>query len=126
MGFWIFLLVSNLLIPLIMILFGFYFAKKAPTTINHVFGYRTTMSMKTPETWAFAHIHCGRLWARLGWVLFTFSILAMLLLYGKGSDTIGAWGAALSLIQLLVLILSIIPTELALRKTFDSAGKRKT
>jgi uncharacterized membrane protein len=126
MGFWIFLFVSNLLIPLIMILFGSYFKKKAPKTINHVFGYRTTMSMKTPETWVFAHTHCGRIWARVGWALLTFSILAMLLLYGKGIDTIGAWGAALSLIQLLVLILSIIPTELALRKIFDSSGKRRT
>ena len=40
--------------------------KKAPDSINPVFGYRTTMSMKNRDTWEFAHQYCGKLWWILG------------------------------------------------------------
>lgn len=46
MGFWIFMLVMNLLIPATMAGFGRAFLKKAPGKINYAFGYRTSMSMK--------------------------------------------------------------------------------
>ena len=46
MGFWIFVLIMDLLIPCVMIGFGKYFMKKAPNEINAMFGYRTSMSMK--------------------------------------------------------------------------------
>ena len=61
MGFWIFMLIMVLLIPLMMIGFGRLFLKKAPGTINAAFGYRTSMSMKNKDTWEFAHRYCGRL-----------------------------------------------------------------
>ena len=74
MGFWIFLLIMCLMIPGLMLLFGFRFRKSAPKEINPVFGYRTDLSMKNRETWRFAHEHCGRLWIRLGLVLLPVSI----------------------------------------------------
>ena len=55
MGFWIFMLIMDLLLPFTMIGFGRYFMKKAPKEINSVFGYRTSMSMKNKDTWEFAH-----------------------------------------------------------------------
>ena len=51
MGFWIFMLIMDLLIPFTMIGFGKMFLKKAPDQINYVFGYRTSMSMKNQDTW---------------------------------------------------------------------------
>lgn len=59
MGFWIFMVVMDLLIPLTMIGFGRYFLKSAPKEINVIFGYRTTMSMKNRDIWEFAHRYCG-------------------------------------------------------------------
>ena len=59
MGFWIFMLIMDLLLPFTMIGFGRYFMKKAPKEINSVFGYRTSMSMKNKDTWEFAHKYCG-------------------------------------------------------------------
>ena len=50
MGFWIFMLVMNLLIPATMAGFGRAFLKKAPGKINYAFGYRTSMSMKNKDT----------------------------------------------------------------------------
>ena len=46
MGFWIFMLIMNLLIPVTMIGFGRLFMYKAPGAINVVYGYRTSISMK--------------------------------------------------------------------------------
>ena len=54
MGFWIFMLIMDLLIPFTMIGFGKMFLKKAPDQINYVFGYRTSMSMKNQDTWVIA------------------------------------------------------------------------
>ena len=39
MGFWIFMLIMDLLLPFTMIGFGRYFMKNAPKEINSVFGY---------------------------------------------------------------------------------------
>ena len=40
MGFWIFMLIMDLLLPFTLIGFGRYFMKKAPKKINTVFGSR--------------------------------------------------------------------------------------
>lgn len=125
MGFWIFMLVCNLLIPLTMIGFGSYFVKHAPKNINMLFGYRTTMSMKNSETWEFAHRHCGTIWRATGWILLAVSFVAMLFLFGRDKNTVGAYGGIICFLQLIPLIAAIIPTEIALKKTFDENGNRR-
>lgn len=122
MGFWVFMLVMNIWLPIIMILFGKYFMKKAPKEINVIFGYRTTMSMKNQETWQFAHHYMGRLWYLSGMILLPLSVVLMLPLIGKDKDTIGWLGALICMIQLVALIGEIIPTEIALHKKFDKNG----
>ena len=49
----------------------------------------------------------------------------MLLLIGKDKDAVGIGGAIMMGIQLVPLIASIFPTEIALRKNFDKNGKRR-
>lgn len=53
------------------------------------------------------------------------SVLGMLLVLGKDENAVGIAGTVLCTIQLLPLLLSIIPTERALRKTFDKDGNRR-
>ena len=124
MGFWIFMLIMNLLIPVMMIGFGKYFMKSAPGSINIVFGYRTSMSMKNQDTWKFAHEYCGKLWYKWGMIMLILTIIVMLFLLGKSVDTIGYWGGVVCMIQLVPLIGAIFPTESALRRTFDKNGNR--
>jgi len=83
------------------------------------------MSMKNKETWAFAHQYCGKLWYRLGLLLLPLSILPMVLVFGRDKDFVGLVGSVITLIQLVPLIGSIIPTEIALKRTFDADGNRK-
>lgn len=125
MGFWIFMFFMNLLIPAIVTGFGAYFRNHAPKEINSVFGYRTRMSMKNQDTWEFAHHHCGNLWFVLGLLLLLLSAIAMLFLLGKSEDTVGIIGAMICIVQSMILIISIFPTEFALRKHFDQEGNRK-
>jgi uncharacterized membrane protein len=125
MGFWIFMLIMNLLIPATMIGFGRLFVHKAPGAINVVYGYRTAMSMKNQDTWDFAHKVAGAFWLKWGKMLATITILLMLLLLGKDEEFIGNVGGVLCMIQLIPLIYVIVPTERALKRTFDQNGNHK-
>lgn len=124
-GFWVFMLIMDLLVPLTMIGLGRLFLTKAPKNINATFGYRTTMSMKNRDTWDFAHKYCGKLWFWLGLVLVPLSVIPLLFVLGKEIDTIAAVGTVVCFVQLVPLVGSIIPTEIALKKTFDQNGKWK-
>ena len=125
MGLWIFMVIMDLLLPLTMIGFGRYFLKQAPGAINWVFGYRTEMSMKNKDTWEFAHNYIGKLWYRIGLFLVPLSVIPMLFVLGKDKDTVGNLGAAISMLQVVFLIVPIFPTERALKKTFDKKGNRR-
>ncbi len=119
------MLLMNLFMPIMMIAFGKRFCKKAPDEINYLFGYRTTMSMKNKDTWAFAHNFFGKIWYIMGLVILPLSVTAMLLVLGKSEDTIGRVGSIVCLIQVALLIASIFPTERALKRNFDEDGNRR-
>lgn len=125
MGFWFFMMISDLLIPITMIGFGKSFMKKAPKEINAAYGYRTSMSMKNKDTWEFAHQTCGKLWYISGLILLPISIIPMVTVIGQSEDTVGALGGIICMIQMIPLIGSILPTEIALRRTFDHHGYRR-
>ena len=119
------MLIMNLLILVTMIGFGSYFIKKVPKEINAFFGYRISRSMKNKDTWNFAHHYCGRLWCYLGWIMFGVSVIAMILVIGKDADFVGDFGGILCSVQTSLLIVSIFPTEAALKRTFDEQGHRR-
>ncbi len=125
MGFWIFMLFMNLLIPLAMIGFGRLFMTKAPKNINAVFGYRTTMSMKNQDTWEFAHKYFGKLWFKCGLVLLPLSVVPLIFVINKGTNIIGTVGSIVCVVQIVLLIGVVFPTEAALKKTFDKNGIRR-
>ncbi len=125
MGFWIFVLIMDLLIPCVMLGFGRYFMKKAPNEINAVFGYRTSMSMKNKETWKFAHQYCGKIWYICGLLTLPITILLLFLVIDKSTNHVGTMGTIIVFGQLVPFMGSIFPTELALRKTFDKNGNRR-
>ena len=126
MGFWIGMLIMDLLIPLTMVGFGNLFMKKPPKTINAIFGYRTPMSCKNQETWDFAHKYCGKVWFVSGLVLIQVTAVAMLCILGMNKDVVGTIGSIIAGVELLPLIGVIIPTEVALNKNFDKSGNRRS
>jgi len=119
MGFWIFTLIFALIIPLCMLGIGHHFIKNHPGAINSGFGYRTTRSMKSVEAWQFAHRHIGNTWRKAGLIMLPLSVVAMLFTLGKSVDFTGIYSCVLCGIQLVVMLVSIIPTERALKRKFD-------
>lgn len=125
MGFWLFMLITSLLIPLVMIGFGRRSCTNPPARINHLYGYRTQRSMKNQDTWVFAHRVCGKFWVRWGCVLLPLSAVCMLAVLYR-SDVVAALVAAgLCTLQCIPLFLSIAVTERALKETFDENGARR-
>lgn len=127
MNFWIFMFVMNLLIPLVMIIYGRVFEKKPPKIARSkfAFGYRTVMSMRNEETWEYAHRFFGKLWFRFGIAVGLISIIVLFFFIGKDKDTVGFAGMIICYVQLIAMLLPVIPTELALRRRFDKYGNRK-
>ena len=124
MGFWIFIFIMVLLIPLTMIFFGWLLFRKTPKEINYVYGYRTKRSMMNEETWRFANQYLGKAWYLCGLISVPLSVTAIALVIGKGTETVGTIGGIITMLQMIPLVGAIIPTEIALKKNFDENGKR--
>lgn len=125
MIFWLFMLLFVLMCPGTMVFFGRMFSRKPPDRINALFGYRSTMSMKNTATWTLAHQVCGRFWYRCGVVLLPVSAAAMLFVLRKSTETVGTTGMVIVGVQMIPMVGVIVPTEWALRRTFDRNGLRK-
>ena len=111
MGFFIAMFLCNLLMPSIMVIAGYCMYKNPPKEINGLIGYRTAMSEKNKDTWAFAHDCCGKLWIKSG--------------IKSGEDVVGTVTLVIEAVQVLVLIGSVILVEKALKRTFDENGNRR-
>ena len=125
MGFWIFMFIMVILIPLTMIFFGWLLCRKTPKEINYVYGYRTKRSMMNEETWRFANQYFGKAWYFFGLILAPLSVIAIAIVFGKGPGTVGTVGGIITMLQMLFLIGAIVPTESELKKNFDENGKRR-
>ena len=120
MGFWAFLTISNLMIPVLMIVFGRVFIKNPPKTINGIYGYRTSRSRKNQDTWNFAHLYCGKLWWNTGWVMLPLSIIGMVPAVNKGDDTVGRVSGVIVMAECMILFMTIFFVEKALKKKLDT------
>ena len=125
MGTQITLFICNLLVPLLMLVFGVWMLRRPPKEINGAFGYRTRMSMKNEKTWSFAHEKCGRIWTWTGAVLLVVSVALSILLWLKGGDALTRFTTSYSMAQVVVLVLTILPVERSLKKHFDENGNPK-
>lgn len=126
MWFWWFMFVSNMLMPVILLIGGRMMWKHCPKEINSVIGYRTKRSMKNMDTWKFAHEYCGKLWWRMGLLLLFPSILVQLPFVHSSEEIIGTVGIVICTVQVILLVASIFPTERALKRTFTDDGIRRS
>ena len=125
MWFWWFMFICNLIIPLLMIFLGRWMWKHSPQSINWVLGYRSKRSMRNMDTWKFAHEYCGKLWWKLGWITLIPTIAIQIPFFHNNEDVVGIVGGIICTIHTILLIVSIFPTEAALKKTFHEDGTRR-
>ena len=107
MWFWWFMLICDLIIPIAMVICGRMMWKHCPKHMNSMSGYRT------------------RLWWKIGWIMIIPSALIHIPLYHSDKNTIGFAGLILVTIQCFIMIVSIYPTEKALKKHFNDDGIRR-
>jgi len=120
---WYFLLVSNLIIPVTMLFFGWILKNYPPTAINNAYGYRTAMSKKNIDTWIFANKLCGKIWLKTGIVMLPLSIIVMLAFMHSSENTIGIVSIVSLIIQSISIMLAIPVVEKQLK--FDEFGIKK-
>lgn len=125
MGFWICTTIIDLFVPIFMVIYCNIYRDKAPKDINGSNGYKTTMSRLNRDTWEFANHYYNKLMRVIGWILIAIFFVVMLLTRRKGENTIADYGIILLGVQVVVILVCVIPTETALRKTFDENGRRK-
>ena len=123
MAFGYLMLFSVLITPVIMLGFGLVFLKDPPKSINAAYGDRTKRSMRSQDTWDFAHHYFGKLWLVCGLVSIPFSLVPILLVVGESKRVISITGLIVLGIQVIVLLATFIPTERALKKHFDEFGQ---
>ena len=120
-----FYLVILLLIPGSMTVLGYIYRKNPPKEINAVSGYRTDMSMKNRETWRFANMFWGKLCFYGGIPLVILSELVLILFKSSSLDTMSNAVLIIVGIQIVVFVLTLIPTEMALHRNFEKNGCKK-
>ena len=81
--------------------------------------------MMNEETWRFANQYFGKAWYLCGLISVPLSVMAITLVLGKGTETVGTIGGIITMLQMIPLVGAIIPTEIALKKNFDENGRRK-
>lgn len=116
------MLLVVLLIPLMMVGFGLVFMKNPPK-INPFYGYKTKRSMMNQDTWAFAHRYFGKLWFVCGLVSLPISLVPISLVVGKSEQVVSITGLTVLVLQAVVMVGMMIPTERALKKNFDEFGR---
>lgn len=119
-GFWIFMLLCSLITPVIMVITGIIITKRPPKEINDLYGYHTKRSIQSPEAWKFANEYLGRLWLVGGLIMLMLSAAVMLLFFGSDEDTTGIACTVIACIQPAVMVLLMIPVEIALKEKFGN------
>lgn len=125
MWFWWFMFVCNMLYSVAMIIGGWFMWKHWPKEINGIIGYRSKRSKLNKETWRFAHENCGKRWWRIGWIMLVLTILVQIPFYGKSDNVVGNVGLVICIVECTILILSILPTEKALKMNFTDEGEHR-
>ncbi len=123
--FWVLMFLVEVIPPIVFIYFGHRFRSCPPKNISNTFGYRTRMSSINSDTWEFSHRLLGKIWIFVGVGLFLLSSILMINLFNEDFQRVGVLGGILSCCQIIIILLSCIPVECALRRRFDSKGIRR-
>ncbi len=78
--------------------------------------------MINQDTWKFANENCGKRWWNIGWIMLVPTALIQIPLYGKSHDAIGYLSMVICIVECAILLVSIIPTEKALKAAFTDDG----
>ena len=116
MGFWVFMFIMTLLIPLSLIMI-WYICPRIKSR-NSWMGYRTSRSMRNQKTWEFAQRACSSISLKMFFPTAILAIVIMPLCITKDINVIGWVGLGITVAQLISYLIIIYLTERALKNEF--------
>lgn len=119
------LFIVNLIIPAVMLFGGYMMKTCPPRNISRWVGFRTALSMKNADTWAFAHACCGQVWWKAGWISLALSVLGQLPFAKAGEETLETLALVMVLAQSFMLIGTVVYVQRELKLMFDERGRRR-
>lgn len=114
-------LLSAMIVPFCMLGIGFLWIKHPPTSPNWIYGYRTKRSMENQITWDLAQSYQAKIWRWTGGGLLILAIICFMM-YGRLAESTLDWFVYL---EVAIMLVSLLPTEIVLRRKFDENGKYK-
>lgn len=99
------------MIPILILIIGYWMFKYPPKKINWFIGYRTRKSMKNEEDWNFANQYCGKIWIITGLIMLIITIIIFIIFYLNIVSYSEEILTIIILIQTLIIILPIFLVE---------------
>ncbi|MBQ8228128.1 MAG: SdpI family protein [Clostridia bacterium] len=125
MGFWAFTLVTNLIVPVLILLFGINYCKNgAPKNIEGHSGFRSRRATKSWDAWVFTHKLAGKIWRIMGLVMIPVTVVLMLFTIKLSIEAVNIYGALVFLLQGIAFAVSVIYVENQIKKNFNDYGVR--
>lgn len=122
---WIIVLLSDLILPVVVVIAGLILQHRPPKSVNALFGYRTERSMRSKEAWDFSQVYSGKRMTVLGIIAFPVTLLLHLPFYGAGEGILGVVCIICVILQCACLAIPIVQTERALKAGFNPDGTPK-
>lgn len=110
-----------MLTPVFMSIVGVLWRIKQPDQANAKFAYRTALSNQNADTWAFTHLHCAKLWLRLGLISAIITV-AILVGFQANYQSFVLW---LIVGQMAIFCVTVFFVDTLLKAVFDENGNRR-
>ena len=123
MGFWIFALCSNLVVPLLMVILGWLLWRHTSKFEKGFVVYRTRQSLLSTEEWNEARKRLGKLWFQVGLALLIPSVVCLVPFYAmaKSSEDLISYVMVIAMfVQLFLLFVPILTVEISLSRKINS------
>ena len=109
----------GILLPILLIVFGWWLKYTTPKNRLGAFGYRTERSRRTQQAWNFSNKMAGKYWLLEGIIMLPVSVLALWLLHtrfqGEGYTIVCC---VLLLVQILCMMIPMPFVERSLKNKF--------
>jgi hypothetical protein len=125
MKFWIYMTFMGIIVPLVLLAVGLYYTKCPPEKIYTDFGYKTPLTLKNEDIWAYAHQLCGKSWIKLALIMIPASIAVMVIPLFISEDAMSFFSVGLFVVQCVAVFFSFRKVKATLLTVFDEEGNRR-
>ncbi|MBQ8784316.1 MAG: SdpI family protein [Clostridia bacterium] len=125
MGFWAFTLITVLILPVLILIYGLHYSKNgAPQNIEGHSGFRSRRATKSWDAWVFTHKLASKIWKIAGIIMIPVTVVLMLFAVKFSVEMLTYYGSIIFAIQGFAFVGTIIYVETKIKKNFNDYGVR--